>query len=336
MYIVLRKGGQIVVEQFYLLLRDENGVFTQVFRLLPQITGHSNPHRSTFSRLGFKNTDFSLNRESSSYFWRRSDPNYMEKVTVILPVYNEERNIERALKSVLWADEIMVIDAFSTDRTLEIAQKYTSFILQFPYENSAAQKNRAIPQANHPWIFILDADEVVTAYLRDEILGILRTGTKHDAFRIHRKNFFMGKQIRFSGWQHDKVTRFFRRDTCRYQPLLVHSEIETSGTSGKLKGKIEHHSYESRQLSAHLKKLDIYTTWGAYDRMERVKKVTWFHLALKPAFRFIKHYFFMLGFLDGKVGFTISAMASYTVFLRTLKLWRIHNGEQFEKEIPRT
>lgn len=256
----------------------------------------------------------------------------MEKITAIVPCYNEEKNITKALESVKWADEIMVIDSFSTDRTVEIARNYTSFILQHEYENSAAQKNRAIPQASHSWIFLLDADEIATSALREEVMQIMKQGTTNDAFWIRRQNFFMGRKIRFSGWQTDKVIRLFRRDTCRYQRLLVHAEIETAGKIGRLKGKIEHHSYQ-QNLKTHLKKLDIYTTLGAYDRLDKTGSISLFHLGIKPLYRFIKHYVFLLGFLDGKVGFVLSVLASYTVFLRSVKLWRIQKGEHFEKRM---
>lgn len=256
----------------------------------------------------------------------------MDKVTAIIPTYNEEQHIENALKSVLWADEIIVVDSFSSDNTVSIASRYTSCILKHKYENAASQKNWAIPQASHPWVFMLDADEVATTDLQQEILATIKAGTHHDAFWIRRRNFFMGKEIKYSGWQGDKVIRLFRRDMCRYQSVLVHEEIETEGSLGKLKHKIEHHSYNKHSLEEHLNRLAIYTTWGAYDRQDKVKKVTMFHLLVKPAFRFFKHFFLMRGFLDGKVGFVVSVMASYTVFLRSLKLWRIHEGETFNKK----
>lgn len=259
----------------------------------------------------------------------------MDKISAIVPTYNEEKNIETALKSLSWADEIMVVDAYSTDNTVHLGLLYTSKIFQHSYENSAAQKNWAIPQASHPWVFVLDADEVVTPELQQEIKQVLQRGTNHDAFWIKRKNFFMGKEIKYSGWQDDKVIRLFRRDTCRYQSKNVHAEVETSGTVGRLNHKIEHHSYRKKSLEEHLKRLDIYTTWGAYDREHTVKKVTMFHLLVKPAFRFFKHFILRLGFLDGKVGFIISVLASYTVFLRSLKLWRIQQGEVFSKKVVR-
>lgn len=250
----------------------------------------------------------------------------MQKVTAIIPTYNEEENIEQALQSVQWADEIIVVDSFSTDHTIAIAESYPEVkILQHPFENHGKQKNWAIPQATHPWVFILDADERVPLGLQQEIKAILQQPPSAAAYAIGRRNFFMGQEIRYSGWQNDQVIRLFLRDKCRYKDVEVHEEIETSGKVKKLKNKLTHHTY--RNLSHFLKKFDQYTSSSAIDRLKKTRKVTLHHLLLKPFIRFSKQYFFKLGILDGKVGFILSSMASYSVFLRYLKAWRIRKGE---------
>lgn len=254
----------------------------------------------------------------------------MEHITAIIPTCNEEDNIEGALQSVQWADEIMVIDSFSTDRTVEIARKYTSFILEHEYENSAAQKNWAIPQASHPWVFLLDADERVKPALQKEVQDILSNGTDCTGFWVKRENYFMGQRVRFSGWQNDAVIRLFQRDRCKYEEKHVHAEVVTDGKVGRLQGKIEHYTY--RGLGRLLEKSDRYTTWGAYDQLPKRKSITLFHLAIKPLARFMKHYFLKLGILDGKVGFIIAALSAYDGFLRELKVWRILQGEDLKKK----
>ena len=254
----------------------------------------------------------------------------MEKITAIIPTFNEEIHIEKAIKSVLWADEIMVVDSFSTDKTVEIARKYTDNILIHEYVNSATQKNWAIPQATHPWIFLLDADETVTPELATEVKNILEKGTDMSAFWIGRQNDFMGERLRYSGWQNDAVIRLFRKENCRYQDLNVHAEIETSGRIGRLKSKLLHNTYKN--LTWTLVKLDRYSTWGAYDRVNKIKHVTLYHLLVKPAWRFFKHYFIQLGILDGQRGFIVCTLEAYTVFIRNVKLWRIHNGENFKSQ----
>ena len=250
----------------------------------------------------------------------------MQKITAIIPTFNEEENIERAILSVMWADEIIVVDSFSKDKTLEIAQKYNCRILEHEYTNSAAQKNWTIPQASHEWIFLLDADESCPGNLMKEIKMVLEKGSPHSAFRIFRQNFFMDRKINFCGWQNDSVIRLFRRDNCRYEELNVHAEIISEGTIGKLTNKIFHFTYNGYYRYA--EKYERYTSWSAKDRLKKTKNVTLFHLMIKPSFRFFKQYFLRLGFLDGKVGFIICAMASYSVFLRYLKAWRMLENEK--------
>lgn len=253
----------------------------------------------------------------------------MQKVSAIIITYNEELHIAEAIESLNWADEILVTDSFSTDNTLEIAKKHPRVrILQFPFENHGKQKNLAIPEAKHPWVFILDADERVPVSLREEIKLVLSKPTPYSAFSVGRRNFIMEKEIRYSGWQNDRVTRLFLRDECRYNQNEVHEEIETKGQTGRLKNRLLHYTY--RNLSHYLQKFDAYTTSSAYDRLRKTKNVTLYHLLVKPLFRFVNHYFFRLGILDGKVGFILSATGSYSVFLRYLKAWRILKGEKLK------
>lgn len=254
----------------------------------------------------------------------------MHKVTAIIPTYNEEKNIEAAIQSVLWADEVIVVDSFSTDKTLEIAGKYPEVtIYEHEYVNSATQKNWIIPQAKHEWIFLLDADEVASDELIQELKGVLKNPKEEVAYWIPRINKYMGKWVRYSGWQNDAVIRLFKRDNCKYQDKHVHSEIETDGKVGRLKYKIRHDAY--KDFAIILKKIDTYSSWKAYDRRRKTKKVTAFHLVVKPWFKFFKHYIMKLGFLDGRVGFIISALSAYDVFIRAVKMWRIEEGETFKQ-----
>jgi glycosyltransferase involved in cell wall biosynthesis len=248
-----------------------------------------------------------------------------QKITAIIPTKNEEHNIEGVLQSVSFADEIMVVDSFSTDRTVELARKYTDFILQREYNYSASQKNWAIPQASNEWILLVDSDERITPSLREEIRGVLEEGTDKSAFTIHRINYFMGKPIKYSGWQNDRVTRLFKRDACRYEDKFVHAEIVTQGGVGKLKNSMLHHTYTN--LKSFLEKMDRYATWSAYDRQHKVKNVNFFHLSMKPGYRFVNDYIFRLGILDGRRGFILSVISAYSVFLRYVKLMRLKENE---------
>ncbi len=257
----------------------------------------------------------------------------MDKITAIIPTFNEESNIRAAIESVLWCDEIIVVDSFSTDKTVEIVRSFPQAkLLQHEYEHSAAQKNWTIPQATHPWIFLLDADERPTPELVEEIKATVKNGTTHSAFWIYRRNHFMGKRINYSGWQSDKVIRLFKKDECRYQNKHVHAEIETKGSISILKEKLIHYTY--KDVTSYLKKADRYTTWGAQDRFEKFQKtgrvIGLPYLVFRPFGRFIRHYLWRLGILDGTHGFVVSALAAYNVFIRAVKIWRLQNGEKLE------
>lgn len=253
------------------------------------------------------------------------------KLSVIITTLNEEPNISRALESVAWADDILIVDSFSTDRTVEIAREYTDRILERPYQGPADQKNWAIPQARHEWILLLDADERVTPELRAEIEHWLaQDNIPYDAFWIRRRSFFMGQAVRYSGWQGDRVVRFFRRDQCRYDDKQVHEEIVTKGLRvSTLQHILEHYTY--RDLNHFLAKMQRYGEWSARDHLARTPRVTGFHLAAKPLFRFLKHFIIQRGFLDGRVGFIISVIMAWGVFLRYTKLEEMQRELQYSK-----
>ncbi len=252
----------------------------------------------------------------------------MEKLTAIIPTGNEEHNIEEVLQSVSFADEIMVVDSYSTDRTVELAKKHTDFIIQREYENSASQKNWAIPQATHEWILLVDADERVNNELRQDIQKVLRNPQK-DAYWIYRQNYLMGQKVNYSGWQGDKVIRLFRKSKCRYEDKHVHAEVIVNGSTGYLKNKLDHYTYHG--LDPYLAKSYRYSTWGAYDRANKVKKITAFHLVLKPLFGFFSKYILQLGILDGKLGLVLALQYSSYLFIRAVKIWRIQQGEKLKQ-----
>jgi len=253
------------------------------------------------------------------------------KITAIIPTYNEERHIKEVLDSVSFADEIMIVDSFSTDNTLEIAKKYTNFIIQRAYEYSASQKNWAIPQASHEWILLVDADERVTPELQTEIKKVLKINPEESAFWIFRENYFMGKHMKHSGLNTDKVIRLFKRDSCIYEDKHVHAEILTSEKIGYLKSKLTHNTYHT--LDKHLEKKNRYAWWSAKDYIKKSTKINLFHVLIKPTWRFIKHYIIQRGFLDGIPGLAYAYIESYGVFTRYLKIWLLKNGIDEELEL---
>lgn len=250
----------------------------------------------------------------------------MVKLSVVIITYNEEKSIEKCLASVAGvADDILVVDSGSTDKTEEICKAFGAQFIHNAFITHAQQKNFAISKAQQDWILLLDADEQIEPSLKNKIKVVISHPLLFDAYRINRQNFFMDKKIGYSGWQNDNVIRLFRKDVCHYDQKLVHEELITEGKVGVLEEKIIHHTYKG--LSQYLLKLDYYTTLSAYDQLNSTRKISLYHLALKPFFRFLKHYLFNLGFLDGKVGFIIASFSAYSIFLRYLKMWRIMKGE---------
>jgi len=238
-------------------------------------------------------------------------------ISGIITTYNEEDNIAEALDSIKWLDELIVVDSFSTDRTVEIAKEKGAKIIQRKYENPSLQKNWAIPQASHEWILLLDADERCTEELRTEVLETIKKPSCH-AYWIPRKNYFMGKHVKYSGWQGDKVIRLFKRDTCKYNDNWVHEEIITEQKVGHLESQLIHNTYKN--IAHYQAKMERYAEYAVQDLAKKTKSVGFYHLSVKPAFRFFKHYVMQLGFLDGKVGYTISKISANYVKLKYQKL----------------
>jgi len=244
-----------------------------------------------------------------------------EKLSAVVPAFNEEKNVAECLDSVSWADEVIVVDSFSTDSTAEICRSRGVKLVQHEYLNSAAQKNWILPQTRHRWVLIVDADERVTPALREEMIGLLSAGPDCDGYWIRRRNRFMGKEIRFCGWQRDKVLRFFDRDKGRYEEKHVHAEVQLNGRVGFLRSRLVHDSY--RDFSSYLRKLDKYTDWGARDLLGKGRRAGFFNLVVRPPARFFRMYVLQLGLLDGVRGLIICALGATSVFLKYAKLWRL-------------
>ncbi len=242
----------------------------------------------------------------------------MQPLTAIVTCYNEESVIRDCLESLRFADEILLVDSFSTDRTLELARPRVTRVLQHEYVNPAAQKNWAIPQAAHPWVLILDSDERATPELAAEIREILES-PRHDGYWIRRKNFFWNKEIRHGVWKNDKVLRLFRRDVGRYQDKQVHEEIEMAGPVGECRARLLHYSF--RSLDDFLRKVNRYSTWGAADADRRGARSSAGRILIHAFSHFTKSYFLKKGFLDGAEGLIIAFMDSYAAFLKYAKLY---------------
>ena len=249
------------------------------------------------------------------------------RLTVIIPCKDELPNIEACINSVVaLADELIVADSGSTDGTLELVKaRGDCRILEREYVNSANFKNWVIPQATHDWILLVDADERVTPELAAEIQRLKESGelerTPHVAFNIPRRVFLLNQLVRFSGWQHDRVRRLFRK-TCRYETRRVHAELDVSLTQmGVLTSSFEHHTF--RSLKHFNAKLERYAYWSAEDLYAQGKRSGWLNLTLRPFFRFVKHYVFQYGVLDGRIGLLISTLMAFSVYLKYAALWEL-------------
>jgi len=251
----------------------------------------------------------------------------MEKLTAIIPVGNEIHNIEEVIASVDFADEILVVDSFSTDGTYEKAIEKATKVIRREFNYPASQKNWAIPQAKHEWVLLVDADERVTPDLKEEIIETLKNPNPDIvAFWIGRINHFMGQRVNYSGWRNDKVIRLFKRDFCKYEDKCVHEEIIANGNIGSLKSKFYHNTYTT--FDNYIEKLNRYAWWQAKDYDKKTGNITHYHFVIKPFWGFFKHYVIQSGFRDGFVGFTIGCLQAYAVYMRYVKLWLLRNGRK--------
>lgn len=240
-------------------------------------------------------------------------------LTVLVTSFNEADNIAACLRSVAWADDVLLVDSHSTDATRERAAGLATRILSHPYESPARQKNWGLSQARHPWVLILDADERVTPELAAEIRAVLDGPAGPAAFWIRRRNTFLGRPIRFGGWGSDRVIRLCRPDRARYPDVLVHEEMVVDGPVGRLRGRLLHHSV--RALAQYGEKMERFSTWWAEDRFSRGKRASAWTVAVHTTGRFLRMYVLQGGFLDGGHGLVVALQGSYSVFLKYAKLW---------------
>jgi glycosyltransferase involved in cell wall biosynthesis len=240
-------------------------------------------------------------------------------VTVI--TRDEEAHLDACLESVAWADEIVVVDAQSADRTVEIAGKYASRVFVRPWPGFAAQKNFALDQATCPWVLSLDADERVLPELRDEIRRVLEADGPLDGYRVPRKNLFLGRWIRHGGWYPDHQLRLFRRDAGRFRDARVHEGVAVSGRVGHVRGALLHSSY--RSVADFVQRANVYSALAAQDLVERGTRVSWTDFVVRPAARFGSMYLLRGGFLDGPHGLLLALLYAYYVLLRCAKAWEL-------------
>jgi len=245
------------------------------------------------------------------------------KISAIIITRNEEKNIANCLASLYFADEIIVVDSGSTDRTEEICRAFPAVrFFHHPWKGYGPQKNAALALASHNWVFSLDADEIVTPELAEEILAAVGSDMPYVGYRLRRKNMYRRQWIRHSGWWPDEILRLFRRDAGRFNDRVVHESVEVDGPVGFLKGVIEHHSFNAPE--DFLVKAQRYSVLGASQMKRQGKKGGAVRAVVRAVSAFIKSYILKLGCLDGRAGLLIAVSNAVGVFYRIMKLSELH------------
>ncbi|MCL2760593.1 MAG: glycosyltransferase family 2 protein [Desulfuromonadales bacterium] len=243
----------------------------------------------------------------------------MTKISVVIITLNEESCIERCLKSVAWADEIIVVDSGSNDKTVEIAKKYTDKVFDVPWRGFGLQKQAAVERASYDRIFSIDSDEVMTDELKLEICDLLKRDDNKIAYSVPRRTFLGNKEIKYCGWYPDRTVRFFDRTKVSFSDDMVHERVVVASIdTGKLKEHLLHYSF--RNINYMLTKLNLYTDISAQEMFKKGKKISFLHVTLRPLWMFLRTYILRLGFLDGYEGLVISVSNSASVFYKYSKL----------------
>jgi glycosyltransferase involved in cell wall biosynthesis len=247
-------------------------------------------------------------------------------ISAVIITFNEEENIQDAIRSVSWADEVVVVDCGSADRTVEIAKTAGAKTYKKEWKGYIAQKNWANGKAVKEWILSLDADERVTPELKMEILHIMETGTEMDGYYIPRRARFLGRYIRHCHWYPDYQLRLFRKNKSVWTGGLVHERVEVEGKIGRLNNDLIHFTY--KDIADQTEKLNRYSSLWALDAFKAGRKTGILNIIMSPAATFMNIYFFRLGILDGFPGFVISRNLAYYSFQKKIKLYQLYREKR--------
>ncbi len=243
------------------------------------------------------------------------------KLSVTIITHNEEDNIRDCLTSVLWADEIIVVDSGSTDRTVEICREFTDKVFFHVWTGMKEQKQYAVEKASHSWIFSIDADERATEEIKLFILQELQNPL-HDGYRFPRRNYFLGKWLKHGGWYPDHVLRLFRKDRGYFGGINPHDKIiMRTDDVATLKIPIIHHTYKT--ISQYIAKQNMYASISARELLRSGKRGAPYLIPLKVCAKFIETYVVKRGFLDGFHGFVVATGATYAIFWKYVEIWEL-------------
>jgi len=254
----------------------------------------------------------------------------MPKLTVSILTLNEEEMLPAALASVAWADEIVVTDSGSTDRTVEIAKAAGAKVLFRKFDDFSSQFNWAFEQSGNPWILSLDADEVVDGELANSIRGTLASEPKYEVYQVVRDSFVLGRRMHSTAWSHERLPRLFKKGVLVYSGL-VHPTIDCGGRqAGLLKGRLLHHTY--RDLEQYFQKFQHYTSLWAKNQHARGRRASLPLVVANSCWRFFHNYFFRREFLDGRYGFIFSILSTAYTFIKYIKLWDLNRLDDLRKK----
>jgi glycosyltransferase involved in cell wall biosynthesis len=255
------------------------------------------------------------------------------KLSVTVITKNEAADIDAALASVAWADEIVVVDSKSTDDTAAIARRHTDRVVVREWPGYIEQKNYAASLASHDWILSLDADERVTPELATEIKSLMAGSPRAAGFRIPRVTWHLGRWIRTTDWYPDYQLRLYDRRAAQWTGKYVHEAVTVRGATGRLRGELLHYAY--RDIAEHLETIDRYTTLAARQMHDAGRRANVVDLAVHPFLAFLRNYILRGGIRDGDVGFTISRLNAYYVFLKFAKLRELERTSAHHEDSKR-
>jgi glycosyltransferase involved in cell wall biosynthesis len=254
-----------------------------------------------------------------------SAPNHIP-VSAYMITFNNGRTVERALKSLHWVDEIVVVDSFSTDATVEIVKRYATRFEQRQWPGFRDQYQYASDLCRHEWRLFIDADEEIASRLAEEMQSELsRNAERPETERIsgyqgHRRTFYLGRWIMHGGWVPDHEIRLYHRDKGSWKGDL-HAKVHVDGPEADFAHFYYHYTYAD--ISDHIQTVDRYTTTAAEDMVRNGKRFSWYHLFGNPLVRFLREYLLKGGFLDGMPGFIVAVNSMYYVFMKHAKLWEV-------------
>ncbi len=244
-------------------------------------------------------------------------------LSVVIITLNEETNLARTLASVAWADEIVVLDSGSTDRTREVAESFGAKFFVESWKGFASQKNSALEKATGDWILSLDADEEVEPALASEIRAVLGANPSVAGFRIPRKNFFLGRWIKHGGFYPDRKLRLFHRGAGQFEDRLVHEDMRLDGAIATLNANLLHRAYPT--LDSYIEHMNRYSTLGAQmAATKRPRGFSFLDIVVRPKLTFLYNYVLRLGFLDGREGLLLHLYHATYVSWKYAKAWELN------------